>query len=137
MAASLSLDIDGLAETQRALAAVSEDLARKPSPADREVGTRLAGKLAQAAASCGVPVAPRASRSVKPTSAGVSVGATTGRRGGPSYALTWGSERGGRNFAAAKSSGYWIKPTVDQFRSGEAVEVYNRAIVVTLGKAGF
>ena len=61
----------------------------------------------------------------------VQIGGTrrVGHRGTVVGENLWGSERGGRNFAAPKNAaGYWIDPTVERFREGGAVDVYLQAV---------
>lgn len=140
MAARLSVDVEGAAETIAALNAVAADLQRKPNPADRQCATMLAAKLAQAAAGSGVPVAPRVARSIRPGSGAVSIGPAAGRSGKPSAALAWGSEQGPKgainHFGVPPSSGYWIRPTVESFQRDQAPELYGRAVDGAVSKSG-
>jgi hypothetical protein len=87
----------------------------------------LSRALAAAAASSGVPVAPKVARSIRVRSDRLPVVSITGP------GTLWGSEHGPKSspnrFAVpARSSGYWIAPTVDRFGSGEAVVNYRRAV---------
>jgi hypothetical protein len=60
-----------------------------------------------------------------------------GRRGTAAGDILWGSEHGGRNFAApANSSGYWIDPTMRRFQDGAAADEYRAAVAVILRRAG-
>jgi hypothetical protein len=58
-----------------------------------------------------------------------------GRRGTPAGRLVWGSEGGGRNFAAPSGGSYWIAPTVDDYARRGALEVYQRAVAQILHDA--
>ncbi len=69
----------------------------------------------------------------------VQIGGTqrVGHRGTVVAKIFWGSERGGRNFAAPKNpSGYWIDPTVKRFRESRAVDAYLQAVGSILRRAG-
>lgn len=60
-----------------------------------------------------------------------------GSRRTPAGRLVWGSEHGGRNFAAPPNdSGYWIAPTVDRYARGSAVDTYRAAVASVLRDAG-
>jgi len=64
-------------------------------------------------------------------------GKAVGRRGTAAGVLLWGSERGGRNFAAPpNASGYWIGPAVRRVQEGDATSEYLRAVSAILRAAG-
>lgn len=64
-------------------------------------------------------------------------GRGVGSRGTPAGDILWGSEHGGRNFAAAiNPSGYWIEPTVRRFQEGGAADAYRAAVATILRRAG-
>jgi hypothetical protein len=143
-AGGLSVDVDGLAETQAALAAVAADLEHGHGDKMRDARARLVGKLADrlrsAAVSSGVPVAPRVARSIKAGPAAVAIGGPmlvgTGKKGFAAV-LVWGSEQGPKSdpnrFAVGPNpSGYWIAPTSARFADDEAVDGYRRAVDATL-----
>lgn len=67
----------------------------------------------------------------------LTVGGTrrVGRNKTPAGRLAWGSERGGRNFAAAPGGNYWIKPAVDAY-APRAVDTYRAAVAGILSDAG-
>lgn len=130
-----------MVETLAAVRGVSDALERKETnrqlrAAAKTCAGTLASRLTRAAASSGVPVAPRVARSIRVKSDRipvVSIGgpAKVGREGAPAGLLVWGSEQGPKgdvnHFGVPPSSGYWIAPTVAAF-GGEAVEVYKRAV---------
>lgn len=58
-----------------------------------------------------------------------------GRRRTPAGLLVWGSEGGGRNFAAPRGGSYWIAPTVDDYARRGALEAYRRAVAQILSDA--
>lgn len=143
-AGGLSCEVDGLAETQKAIDAVASDLRTQQNAelkaARARLASSLAGRLRAAAVSSGVPVAPRVARSIKAGPSGVSVGGAmlvgTGKRGFAAV-LVWGSEQGPKSepnrFAVApNSAGYWINPTTTAFAGAEAVDAYRRAVDDTL-----
>ena len=137
----LSVEMDGIFETLKAVQAVQADL--RPGvnnelreAADDAARSILVPELVQAAASSGVPVAPRVARSIRvkrdrvPV---VSIGGATrvGATGAQAAALVWGSEQGPKgavnHFAVPPSSGYWIAPAVE--RAGpKAVHSFGRAV---------
>jgi hypothetical protein len=59
-----------------------------------------------------------------------------GHRRTPAGRLVWGSEGGGRNFAAASGGSYWIAPTVDRYARAGALEPYRAAVAAILHDAG-
>lgn len=137
--AGLSVEVDGLMETLKAFQGLETDIRRTTNgelrQAARQCATVLAAQLARAAAGSGVPVAPRVAQSIRVKSDRVpvvSIGPGRGRSGKPTNALTWGSEQGPKgavnHFGVPPSSGYWIKPTVEQFQRDESVTIYKRAI---------
>jgi hypothetical protein len=142
--AGLHVDVDGLVETEKAIAALAEDLAKQSSSEIRSARARLASSLAgalrAAAVSSGVPLAPRVARSIRPGPSGVAIGGPmlvgTGKRGFAAV-LVWGSEQGPKSdpnrFAVApNSAGYWIAPTSARFRDNDAVDEYRHAVHATL-----
>lgn len=137
MPADLVVKVDGVEETIAAVRGIAKDL-RKEANAEIRVASRtaaeaLAAELRAAASSAATPVAARVAASVRvksdrfPT---VTIGGPrrVGRRGAPAAALVWGSEQGGRNFAAASGGSYWIAPTVRAFESSGAIPIYHEAI---------
>jgi hypothetical protein len=69
----------------------------------------------------------------------VSIGGNkrVGHRGTAAGVLVWGSERGGRNFAAPHNSGgYWIEPTTRRFQDGPAARTYLTAVYEVLRDRG-
>lgn len=140
----LSCEVDGVAETRRALDELAADLdhghgAEMKRERARLVST-LAGRLRAAASSSGVPVAPRVARSIKAGPAAVAIGGPmlvgTGKRGFAAI-LVWGSEQGpksdpNRFGVGTNPAGYWINPTTAKFQSSDAVDGYRRAVNATL-----
>lgn len=143
-----SVELDGLTETLKAVQGLSADLERPAANSELRGAAGvcaggLARKLAAAAASSGVPVAPRVARSIRvkrdriPV---VSIGGPrkVGARGAPAGRLVWGSEHGPKSdvnhFGVAPGPGYWIRPTVAAFRADEAVAEYKRAVYAVLRK---
>jgi hypothetical protein len=69
----------------------------------------------------------------------VSIGGSkrVGHRRTQAGAILWGSEHGGRNFAAARNlGGYWIEPLTRAFGDGPAVDAYRRAVATIIRKHG-
>ena len=142
------VQVEGLAETEQALSGVADDL--KPGGAvDAEAGNAVAEllgpALVAAAASSGVPVAPRVARSVQVRPGPrplVSIGGymAVGRRGAPAWQLAWGSEHGPNgepnHFGVARGPGYWIKPTVDRVKGSTAPAAFDLAINGRLRRHG-
>lgn len=128
---------EGVQETIDAVKGVAKDLRKEANAEIRAASKIIAGRLVMdlqaSASSSGVPVAPRVASSARvksdrfPT---VTVGGTkaVGRRGAPAGRLVWGSERGGRNFAAPEGGEYWIGPTVRRFADSRAVPIYLAAV---------
>jgi hypothetical protein len=58
-----------------------------------------------------------------------------GHRKTPAGRLVWGSEQGGRNFAAPSGGSYWIAPTVDSYARRGALETYRTAVAQILHDA--
>lgn len=58
-----------------------------------------------------------------------------GRRKTPAGRLVWGSEGGGRNFAAPSGGSYWIAPTVREYATRGALETYRAAVIQILSDA--
>ena len=139
------VELEGMTETLKAVRGISDALERKETNkqlrgAARECATHLAADLARAAQASGVPVAPRVAKSIKVKSDRLPVVAIggpkkvgTGKRGSAA-ALFWGSEHGPtsdpNHFGVAPNSvGYWVAPTVERFRSSQAIPVFQRAVV--------
>ena len=59
-----------------------------------------------------------------------------GRNKTPAGRLAWGSERGGRNFAAPPGGAYWIAPAVDAYGRTRALDTYRGAVAGILADAG-
>ena len=59
-----------------------------------------------------------------------------GRNKTPAGRLAWGSERGGRNFAASPGGNYWIAPAVDAYGRSGALDNYRAAVAGILSDAG-
>jgi len=148
----LAVEMEGMAETLKAVNGLERELARPAAnkelrQAARSCATVLAGQLARAAASSGVPVAPRVASSIRVKSDRlpvVSIGGArkvgTGKRGAAA-ALVWGSEQGPKSDpnhwgVEANPAGYWIAPTVERFGSDQAIERYRRAVFEVLHGAG-
>lgn len=149
----IGVQLEGMDETLRALDGLERDLARPAAnkrlrAAAGDVARPLAAALASAAGSSGVPVAPRVASSISVTVDGgvpaVAIGGSkmvgTGKRGFAAV-LVWGSERGpasdpNRFAVAPNSSGYWIRPTVQRFKAGPALDAYRRAVDHVVHDAG-
>jgi hypothetical protein len=148
----LSIEVDGLTETLKAVNSLERELARPAANkelrgAAKSCATVLAGELVRAAASSGVPVAPRVASSIRVKSDRlpvVSIGGPkkvgSGARGSAA-ALVWGSEQGPKSDpnhwgVGPNPAGYWIAPTVDRFQSSRAIETYRRAVFEVLHEAG-
>lgn len=147
----LALEVDGLQETLKAFGGLEADLRKEANTELRQAAktcaTVLAAQLARAAASSGVPVAPRVAKSIKVKSDRmpvVSIGGPkkvgTGKRG-MAAALVWGSEQGpksdpNRFGVGTNHAGYWIAPTTARFQAGEAITVYRRAVFDVMKKHG-
>lgn len=145
----LSIEVDGLKETLKAVSHVEAELRPTVNSMIRDAADRCAGELvpllAAAAASSPTPVARRVARSIKvkrdrmPT---VSIGGNVpvGAGGARAGVLVWGSEKGPagpvNHFGAPPAAGYWIKPAVERFQQGPAVKVYLDAIAATFREAG-
>lgn len=140
----VSLEVDGLLETLKAVRGIADALERKETNQELRHAARLsagglAADLARAASASGVPVAPRVASSIKVKSDRIPVVAIggpkkvgTGKRGAAG-ALIWGSEHGPKSdpnrFAVGpNSAGYWIAPTVARFGSSAALDNYRRAV---------
>lgn len=145
----LSIEVDGLKETLKAVSKVEAELRPTVNAMIRDAADRCAGELVPhltaAAATSGVPVAPRVARSIRvkrdrmPT---VSIGGSTpvGRHGARAGVLVWGSEKGPagdvNHFGVPPGSGYWIKPAVERFQQTGAVKAYLDTIAAIFRKAG-
>lgn len=144
----LSIEMEGIFETLKAVRSVESDLRPGVNNELRDAADAAAGELAvdlrAAASSSGVPVAPLVAQSIKvkrdrvPV---VSIGGAmrVGSRGTPAGLLVWGSEQGPKgdvnHWAVPPSSGYWIAPAVE--RSGpKAVEKFRSAVAAIFRKHG-
>lgn len=135
---NLTVQTTGVEETLRAVQGLERDLRKEANSEIRRAAKESAGMLVvalkAAAASSGVPVAPRVARSIKVVSdrfPTVSIGGSkrVGVRGAPASALVHGSERGGLHFGVSESAGgYWITPTVRRFEESVAVPQFKRAL---------
>jgi hypothetical protein len=135
------VDVVGVEETLSAFKGLESDM-RKQANAELRVAAKecaggLVTALQAAAAGAATPVAARVASSIKVKSDRipvVSIGGSkrVGRRGAPASALVWGSEQGGKNFAASAGGSYWIAPTVDAYASSAAIPRYNRAVWDTM-----
>jgi hypothetical protein len=138
--AGLAIEVDGIFETLKAVRGVQADLRPSANNELRDaadtVASGLASDLVAAAASSGVPVAPRVARSIRVKRDRIpvlSIGgpAPVGRTGGAAGSLVWGSEQGPKgsinHFGVPASSGYWIAPTVERAGS-KAADDYRRAV---------
>lgn len=140
-----SVRIEGLDETLEAVRGLERDLRKDANSeiraAAKEAANALASDLRAAATSAATPVARRVALSIKvksdryPT---VTIGGSrrVGRRGAPAARLVWGSEQGGRNFAAAAGGAYWIAPTVARFEQSEAIPIFRRALFEIIRRHG-
>jgi hypothetical protein len=144
-AVSFKIEAEGLVETLQAFKGLEADLRREANGELRKAAglaaSRLVSELQGAAAASGVPVAPRVASSAKVKSdrlpsVAIGGGRRVGRRGAPASALVWGSEHGGHNFAVGRGSGYWIKPAVDRFGQGEAMQIFKRSLVAIMQRWG-
>jgi hypothetical protein len=141
----MSIQIEGLTETLRAVSGLEADLRRTANGQLRQAAGEIAaqgvGLVRSSAAACGVPAAPLVASTARVKSdrlPSIQIGGPrkVGRYGAPAAALLWGTEHGGHNFAAGASSGYWIKPAVDRLKAGPAVEAYKRAVAAILARWG-
>lgn len=147
--ATFAVEVEGLTETLKALRGVQKDLRMSANGEIRDAAARcseeLVGYLGTAAASSGVPVAPRVARSLKVKRdryPSVSVGGTerVGRGGAIAAKLVWGSEHGPatmpNRFGVPPSGGYWIAPAVARFKEGPAVSQFTAAIARVFRRYG-
>jgi hypothetical protein len=145
----LTVELDGLAETLRAVRSVEAELRPEANGLIRDAAGQCASELLPfleaSASSSGVPVAPRVARSIRvkrdrmPT---VSIGGSTpvGRGGARAGALVWGSEKGPsggvNHFAVPPAAGYWIAPATAAFKDGRAIPTFQRALVLIFKRYG-
>jgi hypothetical protein len=131
----LSLEVDGLTETLKAVQGLDRDLERPAANkqlrgAAGDCARGLSVALVSAASASGVPVAPKVATSIRVKSdrlPSVSIGS------GKLAPLLWGSEQGPKSepnrFAVEPNlGGYWITPTVHRFGEGPALDLYRRAV---------
>lgn len=143
----LSIDVDGLTETLRAFRGLERDVRRQANSELRQAAGDCARGLVDAlrvsAASSGVPVAARVAASVRVKSdrlPAVSIGGNrrVGRNGARAAVLVWGSEHGPKSevnrFGVPPGPGYWIRPTVERFKSNEAIRLYRTQVAAIMRK---
>jgi hypothetical protein len=137
-----TVEISGIEETTNAIAGVQEDLAPggKLTDTARDTANGLATELRSSAGAAATPVASRVAQSIQVKggnlpAVAIGGGMPVGRYGGRAAALVWGSEHGGRNFAAAAGGAYWIKPGVESYRPKalDRFEVSVHGIIVGRG----
>ena len=147
---SLTIEVDGLQETLKAVQQLERAFARpeangKLRDAAGRCASELKDDLVRAASSSGVPVAPLVARSIRVKRDRIpvlSIGGATrvGRYGASAGSLVWGSEQGPKgavnHWAVPPSSGYWIAPTVERFGKGGALTIYKRAVYDVLHDSG-
>jgi len=136
----LSIEVDGLMETIRAVNGLERELERPAANKELRAAARscaavLVVELARAAASSGVPVARKVARSLRVKTDRLPVVAIAGP------GILWGSEHGPKSspnrFAVGPNlAGYWITPTVDRFASSGAIVAYRRAVYEVLHRSG-
>lgn len=139
-----TIDASELFPLMKALQGVDAELRRNANKRLRqaagECARGLVGELRRAASSSPTPQAALVGRTVAVSSdrvPAVKIGGTraVGHRKTPAGRLLWGSERGGRTFAAAAGGSYWIDPTVKAYNAGPAPAVYLSAVVGILADA--
>jgi len=144
----LSVEVDGLMQTLKAVQGVQADLRPGINNELRDradtVAQGLLVDLVSAAGSSGVPVAPRVAQSIRVKRDRIPVvsiggGMRVGRAGGTAGALVWGSEQGPKgdvnHFAVPPSSGYWIAPAVERY-GPRARDDFASAVVDVFRKHG-
>ena len=144
----LTIEMDGIFETLKAVQGVEADLRPGVNNELRDAAERsageLAGELRSSASSSGVPVAPRVAESIRVKRDRVPVvsiggGQRVGRGGAPAGVLVWGSEQGpkGRvnHWAVPPSSGYWVAPGVERYQR-VALETFRGAVADVFRKHG-
>ena len=146
--AGLTVEMDGIFETLKAVQAIEADLRPGVNNELRDAAEASAGELGDllraSASSSGVPVAPRVAGSIRVKRDRIPVvsiggGARVGARGAPAGVLVWGSEQGPKgsinHWAVPPSSGYWIAPAVDRY-GRTALERFRRAVADVFRKHG-
>jgi hypothetical protein len=144
----LSVEVDGLMETLKAVQEVEAALRPAVNGELRDAAGRsaeeLARELVSSASSSGVPVAPLVARSIRvkrdrlPV---VSIGGPmrVGSGGGTASDLVWGSEQGPKgevnHFAVPPSAGYWIAPAVERY-GAKALDNFRRAVLEIFKRYG-
>jgi hypothetical protein len=144
----LTVEVEGLLETLKAVQGVEADLRPGVNNELRDVAGVSAGELAlelaASAMASGVPVAPRVARSIKVKRDRIPVVAIggampVGARGGSAGALVWGSEQGPKgavnHFAVPPGAGYWIAPAVERY-SSRALSNFRAAVADVFRKHG-
>lgn len=141
---TITYDTSEVFDLLKRLNAVSTDLRRTANGRLREAAGLAARELVSELQSGagGTPQAGIVASSARVKSdrvPAVSIGGSrrVGSRGTPAGEILWGSERGGRNFAAPHNgAGYWIDPAVKRFRASGAVDIYTAAVVDVLQANG-
>lgn len=144
----LTVEMDGIFETLKAVKAIEADLRPGVNNELRDAAEasaqELALELVAGAGQSGVPVAPLVARSIKvkrdrvPV---VSIGGSmrVGARGAPAGSLVWGSEQGPKgevnHWAVPPSSGYWIAPAVERY-SARGLENFRSAVADVFRRHG-
>lgn len=144
----LSIELEGIFETLKAVQGVEADLRPGVNNELRDAAEGAAGELLvdlqASAASSGVPVASRVASSARVKRDRVPVvqiggSARVGARGAPAAVLAWGSEQGPKgdvnHWGVPPSSGYWIAPAVE--RAGpKVVDRFKRAVADVFRRHG-
>ena len=140
----MTIDADALIPLFRALGKVDAELRKNTNKRLRQAAGECArgrvGELRRAASSSPTPQAVLVGRTVAVSSdrlPAVKIGGTckVGHRKTPAGKLLWGSERGGRTFAASSGGWYWIAPTVQAYNAGPAPKAYLHAVYAILTDA--
>lgn len=138
----MSVEMPGMLDTIQAVRNVAAELRpeanTKLRAAAGECAAPLVADLRSAAASSGVPVAPKVARSIRIKRDRIPVVSIGGGKVGP---LLWGSEQGPKSdpnrFAVGPNpAGYWIAPTVARFADGPAIATFQRAVYEILHDVG-
>jgi len=142
---SVTVDTSDVLPLLKALNGVSAELRQNANKRLRaaagECARGLIPELAARAASSATPQAPLVASTARVSSDRVpalKLGGSrrVGRNKTPAGRLAWGSERGGRNFAAPSGGSYWIAPAVDAYGRTRALDVYRGAVAGILADAG-
>ena len=142
---NVTIDASGLVPLLRGLNQVDKALRDESSGRLRDAAgrgaTALVSELHAAAAASATPQARIVVETVRVRrdrliSVAVGGAKRVGSRGTAAGAILWGSEHGGRNFAAEAGGSYWIAPAAESFRTGHAERVYLEAVTAILRDAG-